>query len=181
MCSLNCTKAFSLSCIAANKNCQVQLFLKFNVMEVWCHFFHSFENSCRKTEFTGVFPHRSCTLHLSPSVNNWYKWTPVKSQRVTLFLWCSYDYISMERIKGISGRRPPKNDFSSFRLSERRKKPTTFIRSTKQRWENNRSLKIHSSLTAFFLTSTAVSNVPTNIHMLKGSLVDVLQNTSTAI
>lgn len=151
MCSLNCTKAFSLSCIAANKNCQVQLFLKFNVMEVRCRFFHSFENSCRKTGFTGVFPHNSCTLHLSPSVNNWYKWAPVKSQRVPLFLRCSYNYISMERIKGRSGRRPPKNDFSSFSLSDRRKNPQLISEAPNSAERTTEAWKFIVHLPLFFL------------------------------
>lgn len=64
-------------------------------------FFHSSENSCRKIKFTGVFPHRSYTLHLSPFVNNWYKWTPVKSRRVplSLVLVQSYFYGKNQRTK----------------------------------------------------------------------------------
>lgn len=123
MCSLNCTKPFSLLCIAANKNCQVQLFLKFNVMEVLHYFFHSFENSWRKRKFTGLFPHRSYTLHLSLFVNNWYKWTSQISKSAILSL-VQLQFISMGRNKGVSGRSSPKHNFSSSSLFKRKKKPT---------------------------------------------------------
>lgn len=119
MCSLNCTKPFSLLCIAANKNCQVQLFLKFNVMEVLHHFFHSFENRCGKRKFTGLFTHRSYTLHLSLFVNNWYKWTSQIPK--SAILWCNEKYIPKERKEGVCGRSLPKDSFSSFSLFKRKK------------------------------------------------------------
>lgn len=183
MCSLNCTKPFSLLCIAANKNCQVQLFLKFNVMEVLHYFFHSFENSCRKRKFTGLFPHRSYTLHLSLFVNNWYKWTSQISKSAILSL-VQLQFISMGRNKGVSGRSPPKHSFSSSSLFKRKKRTHQNIpqkkpqlRSSKPHWEKDRSLKIRISLPPFFLTYTAVSTVPTNTHILKVNLV----KTSTVI
>lgn len=150
-------------------------------MEVLHHFFHSSENSCRKIKFTGGFPRKSYILHLLPSVNNWYKWTAVKIQRAPLFLWCSYNYISMERIKGVSGRSPPKNDFSSFSLFERKKTPQLISKAPNSAERTTEAWKLIVPFPLFFLTYTSVSSVPTNIHILKSNLVDVLQNTGTAV
>lgn len=144
-------------------------------MEALHHFFHSSENSCRKIKFTGVFPPRSYTLHLSPFVNNWYKWTPVKPHTSTLSLLLLQLYFY-----GKNQRSKWKESFSLFKR-KKKSNPQLISEAPNSTERTREAWKVIVRFSVLFLTNTAVSSIPTNIHILKGSLVDTLQNTSTMV